>query len=196
MITEWRTTSIILDRLAAGDDDAWRVFLSRFRAPIVKIARERGLDNAEADDAAQQTLFVFYDGMKNGRFDRDKGRLSAWLFGIARLTIQRSIEKKIARKDRGLGGSGDPFPSAIEESREKEAWENAWRESILAAALARVREEVEEKTWAVFERVQLKNESPEKVADELGMTRNAVFIAKHRVLTRLRRIEKDLDDGS
>ena len=66
---------------------------------------------------------------------------------------------------------------------------------MLEAALARVKEEVEEKTWKMFERVQVNGESADAVATDLGVTKNTVFLAKHRVLTRLRGLEKEIDDA-
>ena len=194
-MNEWRTTTLLLDALAAGEDLAWRQFLERFRTPIVRLARARGLDSSESDDAAQQTLYVFWDGVRRGTFDRRKGRLSAWLFGIARLQVQRLNEKAAARRGRGLAGTGDDLPSAIGAVDDESIWEDAWRHAVLEAALARVKEEVEEKTWTMFERVQVNGERAEAVAAELGVTKNTVFLAKHRVLTRLRGLEKEIDDA-
>jgi RNA polymerase sigma-70 factor (ECF subfamily) len=41
-------------------------------------------------------------------------------------------------------------------------------------------------TWQAFSRLALDEAEPEKVAAELGLTVNAVFIAKSRVMRRLR----------
>lgn len=190
---DWRTTSVILDQLIAGRSDVWHAFVMRFREPLVRLATRRGLDAAEAEDAAQQTLLILIEGIKGGTYHRNKGRLSAWLFGIARLEIGRRLERAAARERRGIAGRGETFGSWIAADDEEHVWEKEWRTALLKVALARVREEVEPRTFEAFERVLWRGESPDRVAAALGMSRNAVFIAKHRVLTRMRALEDELE---
>ena len=49
-----------------------------------------------------------------------------------------------------------------------------------------VRDQFEERTWRAFWRVAVEDRSPSEVAEELGITANAVRQAKSRVLRRLR----------
>lgn len=193
MQDDWRTTSWILDQMVLGDDVAWRQFVERFREPLRRLARRTGLDDGEAEDAAQQTLLVFHDGLKRGTYDRDRGRLSAWLFGIARNEIRRAGQRQHRRAALGLAG-GESWPSEAEAADVERDWQLAWQQQLLTLAMARVRREVQSNTWLAFERVQLHGEDPAAVAAALGMSRNAVFVAKHRVLTRLRAIEAELTD--
>ncbi|MCA3010317.1 MAG: RNA polymerase sigma factor [Phycisphaerales bacterium] len=190
---DWRTTSWILDQMVDGDDAAWRQFVERFREPLRRLARRTGLDDGEAEDAAQQTLLVFQDGLRRGTYDRDRGRLSAWLFGIARNEIRRASQRSRRRTALGLAG-GEPWPSEAEAADAERDWHRDWQEQVLALAMARVRREVQPNTWAAFERVQLHGEEPATVAAALGISRNAVFVAKHRVLSRLRAIEAELTE--
>jgi RNA polymerase sigma-70 factor (ECF subfamily) len=53
-------------------------------------------------------------------------------------------------------------------------------------AMELIRTEFEEQTWRAFLRVTVEGQSPRDVAVDLGMTPNAVYIAKSRVLCRLR----------
>ncbi len=53
-------------------------------------------------------------------------------------------------------------------------------------ALELIRSEFEERSWQAFCRVVVEGQSPADVAAALGMTRNAVYIAKARILRRLR----------
>ncbi len=190
----WLTTTLILDRMRAGDDAMWDTFVERFREPVLRLALRHGLDAAEAEDATQQVLATFLTGLRRDSYDRKKGRLSAWLFGIARHEIRRCAQHAQRRKRLGIAGSGDSMPSGLLEDPAPQDWEREWREHLLATAMGRVRRDVQPITWSAFERVQLHGESPAAVADALGMTKNAVFVAKHRVLTRLRQFESEIDD--
>ncbi len=57
-----------------------------------------------------------------------------------------------------------------------------------------LKSEFEPRTWAAFERFALEGRPADEVATELQMTQNAVFIAKSRVLARLRQESHGLLD--
>src|SRR5262245_42778033 len=93
-VHEWVTTSTVLKRLADfGDRDAWRTFDERFRAPIASFARKQGLSASDAEDVAQETLLGFAQAYKQGEYDKTRGRLSQWLFGIARRRMAQARRK-------------------------------------------------------------------------------------------------------
>jgi DNA-directed RNA polymerase specialized sigma24 family protein len=66
-----------------------------------------------------------------------------------------------------------------------DVFDEEWQRAVLDAALAEIRQQFDEKTVLAFERYALQEEDAERVASELGLTVNAVYIAKSRVLTRL-----------
>ena len=57
-----------------------------------------------------------------------------------------------------------------------------------------IKGEFKEQTWEAFQGVTLDEKKPREVAEELDMTVNAVFIAKSRVLSRLRNHGQGLID--
>ncbi len=63
---------------------------------------------------------------------------------------------------------------------------------VLPIGLELVRAEFEPRTWEAFRRVAIERQPPVRVANELGMSIQAVYQAKSRVLRRLR---QDLDDA-
>ena len=66
-------------------------------------------------------------------------------------------------------------------------WDKEHDRHVTQRLLQIIRGEFTEKTWLAFQRFALADEPAETVAADLGMTVNAVFIAKSRVLTALRR---------
>ena len=67
---------------------------------------------------------------------------------------------------------------------------------MLQQLLKRVRTDFSPQTWAAFQAVTFADRSADEVATELNMTTNAVFIAKSRVLARLRHEAQGLIDDS
>jgi RNA polymerase sigma-70 factor (ECF subfamily) len=188
---EWVTTTTILDRLNnAADGSAWSSFLDRFRIPVVSFSQKLGLNRADAEDVAQETLLAFLEAYRRKTYERGRGRLSHYLFGIAHNKILLA-RRKIATQERQVdsGDDGTGFWSALSDSgRLEDVWEREWREAVLTQCLDQIREEVSFQTFEAFRLVVFKQMQPAAVAQELGMTRNAVFIAKHRVANRVREL--------
>ena len=83
-----RTTTALLEGLRDSENAIlWEAFDRRYRPILVGFARNLGLDEVDAADVAQETLSRFVQEYREGRYDRSRGRLGAWLVGIARYRI-------------------------------------------------------------------------------------------------------------
>jgi RNA polymerase sigma-70 factor (ECF subfamily) len=192
---DWLTTSTILQDLGDFSNQvAWRQFAERFRSPIVRFARKLGLSDADAEEVAQETLVAFAAAYRDGRYDRSKGRLSRWLFGIAYRQI-RNAQRRVARR---AGVEAPPDRSSFwADVPDKEAsthWDEQWEQALLDLCLQRVRQEVEPATMQAFELVMQANRSPADVAHELGVPVKTIYNAKYTVLTRVRELCAALED--
>jgi RNA polymerase sigma factor (sigma-70 family) len=194
---EWVTTSTVLDKLGDFKNrTVWDLFVARFRLPIVSFARKMGLAEQDAEDVAQQTLLDFARAFRAGCYDRSRGRLNKWLFGIAYRRVLKAREQ-FARRERQVApdADGTSFWATIPEERPATTfWDSAWRRAMLQQCLDGVRCEVQPSTYRAFEMVTFERRSPADAAAELGLTRNAVFIAKHRVATRLRELRREYEE--
>ena len=193
---EWVTTSLLLEQLRDFDNEvAWNKLVEFFRAPLAAFARRMGLVDNDADDLVQETLIAFASAYCEGKYDPEKGRLSDWLFGISYRQIQNA-RRKSARHDAPLvrrsedSFSFDELPGREEATR---TWNEEWAKSLLANCLQRVRVEVEPNTYRAFELTVFSKRKAAEVADELGMTSNAVFLAKHRIVRRIRELQASFE---
>lgn len=196
---EWITTSTMLARLHDFDDkDAWGRFVERFRRPLAVFARRFGLSDAETDDVVQESLLAFADAFRRGKYDPAAGRLSSWLFGIAYRQAANAQRKRAreAAKHVDVGGQTTFFGRVPDEREAQVAWDADWEQATLEACLSQVRGEVAENTYRAFELVVRQGVDPAAAATQLGMTRDAVYVAKHRVLKRLGELVRELEDAS
>lgn len=182
------TNTILLTGLRDKDNaDVWDQFSRRYQPLLVAFGRRLGLREQDAQDAAQETLMAFCEAYQAGKYDRDKGRLRTWLLGIATKKI-RYMQRKAGR-ERALG-QGDDQTGLIDgipdDHTISELWEAQWQDAILKACLEQVRHQVEPQTMRAFELFALHEWPADKVAEQLRMSRNAVFKAKRRVVSRLR----------
>ena len=192
----WITTTQVLTNLKQGHDpSAWQEFCKHFTPAIIDFGRKLGLSPEEAEDAAQETLLAFVQAWRQGRYERNKGRLSSWLFGFAKRIILKTHRQRPRERMMGSTTQGDDFWSQVPDDENMMlTWETQWKRVVLARCLERLREEADPKVFAAFSRYALQEQPVHKVAAQLGMSRNAVYIAKCRMLTRLRELESDLQE--
>lgn len=193
----WKTTSTTLERLALSErGSVWDQVLGRFRRPILHFAQRMGLPEEEAEEVTQETLTVFTVSFREGRYDRSKGRLSHWLFGIATRQILCARRRLAARAARLRVGKDTSFWSAVpDKAAGKEFWVKEWERAVLQAYLNRVRAEVSSETYRAFHMVVSAGRTPAETAFTLGIPVKTVYNAKHRVLQRIRQLREELDNG-
>src|SRR5262249_25827059 len=113
----------------------------------------------------------------------------AWLRGITvNLLREHWRGRPQAGSDSVLGQLADPAGGL------SRLWDEQHDRHVLRTLTELVRPEVSESRWRAFCRVSLDGVAPGVAAEELGMSVNAVLIAKSRVLTRLREAARGLID--
>lgn len=184
------TTQVLTELRGSNEGPAWQQFDRHFRKVVVGFARHSGLSPEQAEDAAQETMLAFVKAFRDGRYDADKGRLRDWLFGVAKRVIlnlrgKRPLEQLIVDKT-----TGTSFWDMVKDDHGiEQLWQTEWQNMVLARCLEQARAESEPKSFLAFELYALQEMPVEQVAQELGLSRNAVYIAKSRILTRLRELE-------
>ncbi len=175
-----------------NDERAWEEFVEIYTPLIGRVARSRGLQNADAADLAQEVFRAVAGAIDRYDLDPSKGSFRAWLFRIAR---NLAINLLNARK-RQPQGTGDPdIQSLLEQQPSSEAeetrqFDDEYRRRLFRWAAEQVQSEFRESTWQAFWRTGVEGREPRAVAEELGMSVGAVYIARSRVMARLRaRIE-------
>jgi RNA polymerase sigma factor (sigma-70 family) len=195
-LVEWATTTRILDGLKTSQDAAvWQKFCDHFHPVIVIFAKHLGLSAADAEDAAQETTLAFLKAYRGGKYDRQKGRLGDWLFGIARNVIL-DFRKRLPRERLVADDSaGTSYWNLVEDpNTAKVSWDTHWRRMVLAACLEQVRKELDPAVFEAFRLYALEDKPVKEVAVQLTMSHNAVYIAKSRVLSRLRQLEREFEE--
>jgi len=172
------------------NETAWRRFAERYQPMLLSFARKLGLNDSDALDAAQDTMLAFVTAYRDQVYDRGKGRLRSWLFGVAHhkvLDLHRRRENERVLTDRS---DATAFMATVESPDTAErVWEQEWQRAVLQACLSEVGKQVDQDTLESFRLYVLEEWPAEKVAEHLGISRNAVYINKNRVLNRLRELQ-------
>src|SRR5262249_1783833 len=139
-------------------------------------------------DVLQETLRVVANAIKRLDYDPRRGAFRTWLFTVARNQLLTFWSRQ-ERAGRGAGGTSAqqrlaaaPGPG----SEQAESWDPEYERSRFAWAAERVRKQVKPATWEAFRMTAVEGRSGEEVASALGMSVAAVYLAKSRVMVRLK----------
>ncbi len=191
------TSTFLLDGLRdAGNRTIWQEFVDRYRPMLVRYGIRGGLREADAQDAAQQTLIAFCAAYQNGKYNREQGRLRHWLFGIAKNQI-RNTNRRVRRKEIQVADDAsqtDFFDRQVDEAELERIFEDEWQQAVVRQCLEEIRREVDAKSIQAFELFAWKGQSAQEVAELLDLTPNAVFIIKHRIMKRIRALIPKMDE--
>lgn len=194
------TSLSLLDRLRDSPDDGSWQRLVEIYTPLIRgwLRRQSALEQ-DADDLVQEVLHVVLRKLPEFRRQEQAGSFRSWLRAIAVNCLRDHWRTATRRRDRGAGDTqvvelldrlADPRSGL---SRQ---WDREHDRHVAARLLQLIEPHFQPTTWRAFERVALDGLTPDAVADELGITVNAVFIAKSRVLTRLRQESRGLLGGA
>lgn len=184
------TRESLLNRIKSLDDrSSWEEFDRLYRPLLLRYARQRGLDVTEAEEIAQQCMTAIAGGIQH--FER---RISfrGWLKGM----IDHKVADQLKRRRREAHGKTADF--AREQEREDDPallWERQWNKTHLLYCLNLIRDDFSRVTYEAFRLYVIEEQSVVEIAEQLGMTPNQVYVAKHRVLGRLKKHWSDLADG-
>ena len=185
--------SLILRLAAGGDSRAWDRFVEIYAPLVFQFARRRGLQDADAADVTQEVLSSVSRAMYRGKYDAGQGSFRGWLLTIARNEVNSLLASRKRREQPGGGTAAQIQLAALPAPEEASAWDSDYEQRLFAWAAEQVKSEVQPATWLAFQRTALDRASGEAVAAELGMSIAAVYLAKCRVMKRLREIVQEVD---
>jgi RNA polymerase sigma-70 factor (ECF subfamily) len=166
----------------AGDREAWRQFVEVYAPLVYKFARRRGLQDADAADLTQDVLQAVAGASKRLMYDPERGTFRAWLYTVARNKLRNFLLARQRRRE-----DGDPELLSEQPAREEvEQWEREYEQRLFDWAAEQVRGHFHESTWQAFWMTAAENRGAAETAAQLGISVGAVYIAKSRVLARLR----------
>jgi RNA polymerase sigma-70 factor (ECF subfamily) len=187
--------SLLVRLRDARDREAWGQFVELYSPLVYGFARKHGLQDADAADLTQEVLRSVSRAAGRLEYDPRRGSFRGWLFTV----VRSKLHDHWAERGRHGRGSGD---SGVQELLEGQvapgedlaaAWDREYEQRLFAAAAERVKGEFRPDTWRAFWRTAVEGEDAKRTAAELGVTVGAVYIAKSRVLARLREQVRELE---
>jgi RNA polymerase sigma-70 factor (ECF subfamily) len=178
----------LLERLRAGHAEAWERLTRLYGGTVYVWCRRAGVSEADAADVSQEVFAAVARHIADFRRDRPGDSFRGWLWTITRNKV-RDHRRRLADQARATGGTtAQEVMNQVAEAARPGSETAAEGESgdLYRRALELIRSEFAERTWRAFLMVTVEGRRPADAAAELGTTPGAVYIAKSRVLKRLR----------
>jgi RNA polymerase sigma-70 factor (ECF subfamily) len=192
-----KTSASLLERLRCQPDDAsWRRLVDLYTPLLRGWLRRHLVPHADADDLVQEVLAVLVRELPHFEYDPARGSFRAWLRAI---TVNRLRLFWRARQARPLATGDSDLARKLDELEDphsdlSQQWNREHDRHVAQRLLEVLEVEFETTTWQAFRRVALAGAKAPEVAAELGLSLNAVYLAKYRVMRRLREEMRGLSD--
>ncbi len=181
--TDLTTHPSLLVRVRDGTNhQAWSEFVAVYGPLIYSFCRKRGLQESDAADVSQEVLSRVAGAMAQFDYQPDKGRFRSWLGTIT----FRELSRLTGGRKTEASPSGEAMQVLATNNQVTSDWDDHFHASLLKVALERIQHDFDAVNWQAFKGVWLDLQSADKVAEDLGITVDKVYVAKSRILKRLR----------
>ncbi len=190
--------TLIIKLRDPADAGAWHEFVALYEPLIYRLARRKGLQDADARDICQEVFRVVAHAIDRWDIDPTRGSFRGWLSRIARNLLINFLTRRPYR----LRGSGSTSVQELLEALPADdpsataLFEAEYRKRLFRWAADEVKSGFVPKTWAAFWQTAVEGRTAGDVAAELGMSVGAIYIARSRVLARLRNRIEELGEGA
>lgn len=190
--------SLLVRLREAQDDAAWGEFIAIYEPLVYRLARRRGFQDADARDLCQEVLRTVAGAIDRFDLDPTRGSFRGWLFRISRnLMLNYLVSER--RQPKGSGQSDlyvlleshlatDPEDSAL--------FDTEYKRILFHRAADSIRHEFSESTWQAFWLTGVDAVEIKHVAQRLAISTGAVYIARSRVLARLKERVREIEGST
>jgi RNA polymerase sigma-70 factor (ECF subfamily) len=190
------TRQSLLQRAQAGQEESWKDLVDLYRPLIFAWLNRQGVPAGDLEDLSQEVLLSVVKQLPGFQHSGHRGAFRAWLRTIL---CRRTADYWRARDGDTLARGGSGAAAALQQIADPDSelnrqWDEEHDRYVFRCLLKLVEEEFEPLTLQAFRRLALDGVSGAEAAGELGLSVAAVYVAKSRVLARIRREAEGLID--
>jgi RNA polymerase sigma-70 factor (ECF subfamily) len=181
------TSPTLLDRLRNQQDpEAWRLWLRVYEPWLRDWLGRHHFQPADTDDLLQNILVVVSRKLPAFVHNGRPGAFRTWLRSILVTEVRSFL--RLRQRQREATDPPDDWLDRLEDpgSEQSRQWDQEHDQQVVRRLLAAIQADFEEPTWEAFRLLVLEDRPAAEVARLTGLTPNAVYVMKSRVLNRLR----------
>jgi RNA polymerase sigma-70 factor (ECF subfamily) len=177
--------SLLLRLRDLADGEAWQLFADIYAPLVFRYCKKQGLQDADTSDVTQDVLAQVARSIRTFDYQPERGRFRDWLGAVVRSKLVRFHQKASRREAAAPADEAVPLLDDLTAAADAE-WAAQFNAHLVRVALERIRPAFDAHNWRAFELVWVENLPATEVAGTTGLTASAVYVAKSRILKRLR----------
>ena len=190
------TRQSLLFRAQSGEADAWKDLTDLYRPLIIGWLNRQGVPAVDLEDLSQDVLLNVVKHLPTFEHSGNRGAFRSWLRTIV-CSRTSNYWQATAASTQASGGSG--ATAALQQVADPDSdlnrlWDQEHDRYVIRCLFDLIEAEFEPATLRAFRRLAIDGASGAEVAHELGMSVAAVYVAKSRVLQRIRQQAEGLID--
>ena len=181
------------------DQQSWEEFYTIYQPLVFRMARSQGFQDADASELTQEVFLAVASAIERWDPDPQRGSFRGWLFRIARNLMINWLAYR-RRHPTGAGNSDirkllaeQPDPRELD-GEDSAVFDREYKRQAFAWAADQIRHEFREPTWQAFWLTSVENRPVPEAAEKLKISAGAVYIARSRIMARLRQKIETLEE--
>lgn len=178
--------SLLLRIRDPSDDAAWVEFSTVYRPVIIRLARQKGMQLADAEDLAQQVLLSISKAIERWEPDGERAKFRTWLRRVATNAILNAVTRGVP--DRSAGDEEtrellEQHPAT--DGPDSNLLRLEYRRQVFLWAAQKIRIEFSDETWNSFWFTAVDGLDVDDAAQRIERSRGSVYASRSRVMRRL-----------
>ena len=177
------------------DRDAWDQFAAIYRPVVYRLARTRGMQDADAQDLTQKVLVSIAGAIGDWERTDQNTRFRHWLRKVAKHAVLNAL----SRKPKDLAGGGTTATMQLHQHQDdvnscEAELDLEYRRQLYRRAAEIVRSRADETTWLAFSMTMVDGATIADTAQSLNKSEGVIYAARSRIMKRLRDAIRELED--
>lgn len=194
MSSEPTTRATLLLRIRDHEDqESWKQFVDIYAPILMDYASRKGMQHQDASDVVQEVMQAVANSIEQFQYDPSQGRFRGWLHTLTRNQIinhQKRNARHQAAGDTAVQQLLSNQPDST--SDDDNDWNGSFHQQLMQYAMEELQKEFPHDLWQAFYQTAVEGKKPREVAQSLRMTTGHVYVAKSRILTKIRVFVREL----
>jgi len=192
------TRSSLLVRIRNLEDRrAWEEFVEVYTPLVYRYCRGHDLQEGDAADVAQESMRAVARAIGKFEYDPQRGKFRNWLLTVVQNKLRNFLDQQQRQPELAGESTLDIRRARDLTPVDESIWEAEYYRTLFNWAANRIRGEFQESTWRAFWQTTIDERDGKEVAESLGLSVGAVYVAKSRVIARLKEqiLSVDAEEG-
>ncbi|OYP28358.1 sigma-70 family RNA polymerase sigma factor [Rhodopirellula sp. MGV] len=171
------------------DQSAWWAFVELYEPFLRHFAKRRGVPESHLGDATQQILLAIAKSVERFQDDGKQASFRRWLCTVSRHEVIKYMTKM--RQHVTPTGGTDSIRS-LHSIADQPDFDDQYEHELIVWAATKIRGEFSESSWQAFWQTVIDQRPVDAVTRELDLSRGAIYMARSRILKRIRAIVEEV----